>query len=45
MPLVKGKHFPYTKAGKKAAASYAKKTGAKRPARTPKKKPPKKKIY
>jgi len=42
MPLVKGKHFPYTRAGKKAAASYAKKTGAKRPA---KKKAPKKKAY
>ena len=42
MPLVKGKHFPYTRAGKKAAASYAKKPGAKRPA---KKKAPKKKAY
>jgi len=26
MPKVGGKHFPYTKEGKKAAASYAKKT-------------------
>jgi len=43
MPVVKGKHFPYTKAGKKAAASYAKKP--KRPTRTAKKKAPKKKAY
>lgn len=42
MPVVKGKRFPYTKAGKKAAASYAKKPKAKR---TAKKKAPKKKAY
>jgi|TARA_R110000744_G_scaffold298146_2_gene407828 hypothetical protein len=35
MPNVKGKKFPYTPAGKKAAASYAKKTTT----ATPKKKP------
>ncbi len=29
MPKVGKKKFPYTKAGKKAAASYAKKTGKK----------------
>ena len=29
MPKVGNKHFAYTKAGKKAAKSYAKKTGKK----------------
>lgn len=29
MPKVGKKHFSYTKAGNKSAASYAKKTGAK----------------
>jgi len=29
MPKVDGKHFKYTKAGKKAAKSYAKKKGLK----------------
>ena len=29
MPKVKGKHFPYTSAGKKAAQKYAEKTGGK----------------
>ena len=29
MPKVSGKHFKYTKAGKKAAKSYAKKKGLK----------------
>ena len=29
MPKVGGRHFSYSKAGKKAAASYAKKTGKK----------------
>jgi len=29
MPVVKGKKFPYTKTGKKAAKRYAKKTGKK----------------
>ncbi len=29
MPVVKGKHFAYTAAGKKAASNYAKKTKAK----------------
>lgn len=28
MPKVKGKHFPYTPAGKKAAKRYAKKVKA-----------------
>ena len=29
MPMVDGKEYPYTKAGKKAAKKYAKKTGKK----------------
>lgn len=29
IPLVNGKHFPYTKSGKQAAERYAKKTGKK----------------
>jgi|TARA_R110002096_G_C14045418_1_gene672747 hypothetical protein len=36
MPNVKGKKFPYTPAGKKAAASHAKKTTTAAPKKKPK---------
>lgn len=35
MPNVKGKKFPYTAAGKKAAATYAAKPAVKKPMKKP----------
>tara|TARA_B100000795_G_scaffold53533_1_gene35036 strand:+ start:257 stop:382 length:126 start_codon:yes stop_codon:yes gene_type:complete len=35
MPNVKGKKFPYTEAGKKAAATYAAKPAVKKPMKKP----------
>jgi hypothetical protein len=38
MPMVGKKKFPYTESGKKEADMYAKKVGAKKPAKKPVKK-------